>query len=176
MRDLATADRIRDFMRRLGAAIPVDTRIYLAGGATAVLSGWRESTIDVDLKIVPESDAALRALPELKEALRLNVELASPDLFIPPVPGWESRSPFIVREGRVDWHHFDPYSQALAKIERGHDRDREDVSAMIRLGLVDRGELARHFEAIRPQLFRYPALDPEALARKVAEAVSRPPA
>ena len=173
MRDLATADRIREFMRRLGASIPGDTRIYLTGGATAVLIGWRETTIDVDLKIVPESDAAFRALPELKESLRLNVELASPDLFIPPVPGWESRSPFISREGRVDWHHFDPYSQALAKIERDHERDREDVSEMVRRGMVDPARLGRHFEEIRPQLFRYPALEPGGFARKVAAVVAR---
>jgi hypothetical protein len=33
----------------------------------------------VDLKIVPESDAMLRAIPPLKESLELNVELAAPD-------------------------------------------------------------------------------------------------
>jgi hypothetical protein len=36
-----------------------DTRIYFTGGATAVLYGWRASTIDVDLKIVPDRDLAI---------------------------------------------------------------------------------------------------------------------
>lgn len=49
MRELATGTRIREFMRQLGAAAHVDTRIYLTGGATAVLFGWRETTINVDL-------------------------------------------------------------------------------------------------------------------------------
>lgn len=171
MRELITAPRLREFMRRLGEAARTETRIYLTGGATAVLIGWRETTIDVDLKIIPESDELFRALPELKESLRLNVELASPDLFIPAVPGWEARSPFIAREGRVDWHHFDPYSQALSKIERGHDRDREDVREMLRRSLIDPGRLRDSFARIGEGLFRYPAVDPAAFARKLEAAL-----
>jgi len=146
MRELAGAGRIREFMHRLGAAVSKETRIYLTGGATAVLLGWRETTLDVDLKIVPESDDAFRAIPELKESLRINVELASPDLFIPAIPGWESRSPFVCREGRVDWHHYDPYAQALSKIERGHDRDAGDVRRMLAQGLVEPAALRAFFE------------------------------
>jgi hypothetical protein len=36
-----------------------------------VLAGWRESTIDVDLRFEPEADELLRALPALKESLGL---------------------------------------------------------------------------------------------------------
>jgi hypothetical protein len=32
--------------------------VFLAGGARAVLVGWRSSTIDVDLKIIPDRDEA----------------------------------------------------------------------------------------------------------------------
>ena len=171
MRELATGARIREFMRQLGAAASVDTRIYLTGGATAVLFGWRDSTIDVDLKIIPDRDEMFRALPALKESLHLNVELASPDLFIPALPGWESRSVFICREGRVDWYHYDPYSQALAKIERSHERDRADVQALLRQGLVQPQQLRELFREIMPALIRYPSIDPEAFTRKVAEAL-----
>ena len=159
-------------MRRVGEAAREETRIYLVGGATAVLVGWRETTVDIDLKIVPESDEILRALPEMKESLRINVEIASPDLFIPPVPGWESRSPFIGREGRVDWHHFDPYSQALAKIERGHDRDLLDVREMLRRGMIEPAALRESFDRIRTDLYRYPAVDGESFARKLEEVLA----
>jgi hypothetical protein len=171
MRELVTGPRVRDFLRRLGTVATRETRIYLTGGATAVLLGWRETTIDVDIKIVPESDEIFRAIPELKEALHLSIELASPDLFIPPVPGWEARSPFITREGRVDWHHFDPYSQALSKIERGHERDRVDVLEMLRRGMVEAAQLRVYFGQIRNEFVRYPAIDPEAFARKLEEAL-----
>jgi hypothetical protein len=172
MREIATGPRIQAFMRRLGVAATIDTKIYLTGGATAVLLGWREATIDVDLKIIPESDDVFRALPALKESLHLNVELASPDLFIPPLPDWETRSLFISREGRVDFFHYDPYAQALAKIERGHERDRGDVRALIERDLVEPSKLRKLFQLIVPALPRYPALDPEAFARKVDEALS----
>jgi len=169
MRELVTVPRIREFMRRLGEVARTETRIYLTGGATALLFGWRDTTVDVDLKIIPESDELLRALPELKESLHLSVELASPDLFIPPVPGWEARSPFIGREGRVDWHHFDPCSQALSKIERGHERDRIDVAEMLRRGMVEPAALREGFRRIQADLIRYPAVDPKAFALKLEE-------
>ena len=60
-------------------------RIYLTGGSTAVLEGWRESTIDVDLRFEPEADELLRALPALKESLGVNIELASPTDFFSPL-------------------------------------------------------------------------------------------
>ena len=81
-----------------------------------------DSTIDIDLTMEPESDDLLRTVPRLKESLSLNVELASPDHFIPALAGWRERSPFIAREGNVTFRHYDLYAQALSKIERGHDR------------------------------------------------------
>lgn len=56
---------------------------YLAGGATAVLVGWRATTIDVDVALEPEQDELLRELPRIKSELQVNVELASPRDFIP---------------------------------------------------------------------------------------------
>lgn len=173
MREQADTEKIRALMRRLGATAASDTRIFITGGGTAVLLGWRRTTVDVDLKMVPDRDEILRAIPSVKEDLSVNVELASPPDFIPPLPGWESRSLHIAREGRVDWFHFDPYSQVLAKIERGHAQDLRDVESFVRAGLVDPKELRAHFERIRPDLHRYPALDETSFERQVAEAVKR---
>jgi len=61
------------------------------------------------------------------------------DHFIPELPGWQDRSPFIERKGTVSFHHYDFYAQALAKIERGHAQDEADVDEMMRRGAVDRG-------------------------------------
>lgn len=83
-------------------------RLYLTGGATAVLEGWRDSTVDIDLRLEPETDELLRELPRLKETLGINIELASPLDFIPELPGWRERSPLVFREGNVDVHHFAP--------------------------------------------------------------------
>lgn len=173
MRELAGAEKIRTFMRRLGDAADRPTRIYLTGGGTAVLFGWRASTIDVDLKIQPESDAIFRAIPLLKEELNLNVELASPPDFIPELPDWESRSLHVGREGQVDWFHFDFYSQALAKIERAHAQDLEDVDQLLRGRLVIPDKLREMFRAIEPRLIRYPAIDPLSFARRLEAVLAR---
>ena len=130
MRGLADAERLRRFLRELAREADADAAVYLTGGATAVLIGWRESTIDADILIVPEHDSLYRALPRLKEELHLNVEIVSPAHFIPELPGWRERSLLIERVGRVSFYHYDPYSQALAKIERGHGKDLADVAQL----------------------------------------------
>ena len=159
MRKLADLDRIRKFMRALGRVAAVETRLYFTGGATAVLLGWRPTTIDLDIRFFPETDQVFRAIPRLKEALELNVELASPADFIPELPGWRERSLLVAREGRMSFYHYDPYSQALAKIERSHSQD-----------LIDVGELGQG-GWIEPKLDRYPAIDPGSFRQAVAEVV-----
>lgn len=157
-------------MDALGAAASAPARAYFTGGATAVLHGWRASTIDVDLTLVPDQDAVLRAIPALKESLRINVELAAPTDFIPVPPGWEDRSPFIARCGRLSFHHFDLYAQALAKVERGHTQDLADVREMVSRGLVEPQRALEYFARLEPELYRYPAIHGPAFRRAVEEA------
>ena len=159
-------------MKALGSAARASGRIYLVGGATAVLLDWRTATIDVDLKIIPESDEILRSLPVLKERLQMNIELASPDHFIPELPGWQERSQFIQQEGKLSFFHYDFYAQALAKIERGHTVDMLDAHEMIRRGLVEPRRLLELFTAIEEQLYRYPALDQPSFRRAVERLIS----
>lgn len=173
MRQLADAGRVREFMRALGRAATASGRVYFTGGATAVLNGWRDTTIDVDIKIVPEQDALLRAIPALKESLELNVELAAPDDFIPVKDGWADRSPFVAQEGRLAFHHFDLCAQALAKIERGHDQDRQDVETMLDRALVTPEHLREYFEAISGRLYRYPAVDEASFRRSLDDLLAR---
>lgn len=171
MRDVTDRHRINEFMRHLGRSARGTARVYFTGGTTAVLFGWRETTVDIDLRLVPERDELFRALPELKERLKINVELASPPDFIPALPGWEDRSIFIGREGMIDFYHFDPYSQALAKIERGHSQDIADVNKMIEQKLVEKGRLLGFFKQIKTRLYKYPAIDPDSFAEAVREIV-----
>lgn len=173
MRLLADAERLRRFLAELAREADGPTDVYLTGGSTAVLLGWRATTIDADILLVPERDALLRALPRLKEELQINVEIASPAHFIPELPGWRERRIFIAREGQVSFYHYDPYAQALAKIERGHARDMADVEELRSRGLVDPARLRQLFEAIEPHLYRYPAVEPRAFRRAVEEHLRR---
>ena len=167
MRASADRERIRALARELGRSASEPTRLYLTGGATAVLSGWRDATLDVAIRLEPERDEVLRRIAEVKDELDVNVELASPPDFIPELPGWRERSPFVLEEGRLAVHHFDPYSQALSKIERGMELDLEDVSQMLERGMVDPRRLRELFDAIEPDLFRYPAIDPGSFRDRV---------
>jgi hypothetical protein len=172
MREQVTAERLERFMQMLGRSSNKNARIYLVGGATALLLGWRETTIDIDLKLIPELNELLKALPQLKETLQINVELASPDDFIPTLPGWEERSQFITREGSIDFFHYDFYAQALAKIERGHSTDILDVQQMIAQGLIEPARLLEFFSRIEDQLYKYPAVDRKTF-RKAVEKLAR---
>lgn len=173
MRPLADAGRIRAFLKALSREAEGDARVYLTGGATAALLGWRSATIDVDLKLVPEQEGLLRALAGLKESLNINVELAAPDQFIPAVAGWEERSLFVSQEGRLAVFHYDLYSQALAKLERGHRQDLEDAQAMLQRGLIEPERLLALFKSIEPELYRFPAIDADTFRRSV-ELVIKP--
>jgi hypothetical protein len=171
MRPPVDEQRIRQLADALARVTKVPVRIYLTGGSTAVIEGWRDSTIDVDLRFEPEGDELLRALPVMKERLGINIELVSPPDFIPELPGWRERSPFLFRSGHIQVHHFDLYSQALSKIERGFAQDLSDVQAMISDRLVDPVRLRGFYEQIEPELFRYPAIDPSAFRSRVESAL-----
>ena len=168
MRAETDKGKLEAFFEAFGNRVTGEGRIYLTGGATAVLCGWRTMTIDVDIKGDPEPSGFFEAIASIKDELDINVELASPDLFIPPLPGWRERSLFVARHGLVEFYNYDPYSQALAKIERGHDRDHTDVVALLRLGLIDKGRLLDYFSAVENELIRYPAIDPGTFRDAVA--------
>ena len=101
MRGLSGREQVERFMQALGQAVRHPARVYLTGGASAVLMGWRETTIDIDLTFVPETDEIFQVIARLKDELAINVELVAPSHFIPPLPGWETRSAFIRQEGPV---------------------------------------------------------------------------
>ncbi len=173
MRRLTDVARLHRFMLRLGEEPKARGRVYFTGGATAVLLGWRTTTIDVDIKLDADAQPLLRAIPAIKEELEINVELAAPDDFLPELPAWRDRSVFIERCRTVDFYHYDLYAQALSKIERGHEQDRADVDAMIARGHVDPDQALALLARIEPELYRFPAVDPPALRNRARELLRR---
>jgi hypothetical protein len=176
MRSETHKAKLEAFMDAFGGSVRGPGRVYLTGGATAVLYGWRSMTIDIDLKPDPEPPGCFEAIATLKEELDLNVELAAPDQFLPALPGWRERSVLIARKGPVEFLHYDLYGQALSKIERGHARDLADVQAMWRDGLIQPGRLWELFLAIEPMLIRFPAVNAallKAAVRQTCDGFSR---
>jgi hypothetical protein len=168
MRGYVDRSKLERFMEVLGQRATTPGVVYLVGGSTALLLGIREQTIDIDIKLDPEPEGAFRAIAELKELLSVNVELASPDHFLPPLPGWRERSQFVAAHGKVVFRHYDFYSQVLAKVARGHARDVSDAESLMQIANLTTEELARLAAAIEPEIERYPAVDISDLRARLA--------
>ncbi|HEY3783027.1 MAG TPA: DUF6036 family nucleotidyltransferase [Fimbriimonadaceae bacterium] len=167
MRSPVDSTKIIAFMEEVGRLATGPGRIYLVGGSTVALLGIRAQTVDIDLKLEPEPKGIFEAIAKIKNTLDINVELASPDDFIPAIPGWQERSQFIGRYGQVDFFHYDFYGQALAKISRGHGRDLSDVKELVAGGMIKAEMLPTYFEQIKPDLIRYPAIDGKKFERNL---------
>jgi len=169
----ADRERLGRLLATLGRAVRTPHTLYLVGGTSAILEGWRSSTRDVDVLAVPDSDELLQAIGRSKEDLDLNVETASPLDFLPPLAGWEERSPWVAQHGPLTVRHLDFRLQALAKVERGFDQDLADVHAMLERGLVDAAGLRAGFTEMEPRLFRFPAVDAARFASRLDAVLGR---
>lgn len=173
MRPNVDSQKIQRLMQVLGREAQGSGCIYFTGGASALLVGWRSSTVDVDIRLDPEPPGIFQAIAKLKQELNINIELASPQDFLPPLPGWRDRSVFIGKQGQISFYHYDFTAQALSKLSRGFDRDLKDVQAMYEQKLFSLKELRDCFEAIAPDLIRFPSLNPDVLRSRVENFIER---
>jgi hypothetical protein len=155
-------------MQKVAAQAQSPGDVYFTGGATALLLGLREQTVDLDIKLDPEPGGAFQAISQLKNVLDVNIELAAPSDFIPVAPDWKARSRFIDRIGNVSFFHFDLCAQILSKVERGYAQDIEDARCFQKVGEVRSEELLSYFRAIKPLFVRYPAIDVQLFEQKLA--------
>ncbi len=172
MRQRVDQQRIELFLQRLGRQFTRPGRVYLVGGTTMVYEGLRQQTLDIDLafEIAHEDHSAFVAIIRgLKETLSLNIEEASPADFIPLPSGYQDRSQFIGRYGQLDVFHYDFYSTALSKIERGTENDFADVLSLLESGRLEITRLVQCFHEILPR-FGTDSLkqDPNEFLRKFA--------
>lgn len=154
-------------MDELAASAKSPGKVYFTGGATALMLGFREQTIDIDLKLDPEPQGVFEAIAKLKNTLDVNVELASPADFIPAPANWREQSKFVGKIGPIEFFHFDLTLQALSKIERGHEQDLSDVKRLLDGGWITPDQIRRVLKEIEPQLLRYPAINPAQFVAKV---------
>jgi len=146
MRSNVDPKKLEQLMDILGKEARGSGSIYFTGGASALLIGWRSSTVDVDIRLDPEPPGIFQAIAKLKQDLNINIELASPQDFLPPLLGWRERSVFIGKKGQISFYHYGFTAQALSKLSRGYDRDINDVQAMFEQGLFSLANLRNCFE------------------------------
>jgi hypothetical protein len=116
MRLNVDSQKLERLMQVLGREARGSGCIYFTGGASALLIGWRGSTVDVDIRLDPEPPGIFQAIAKLKQDLNINIELASPQDFLPALPGWRDRSVFIGRQGQISFHHYDFIAQAHSEV------------------------------------------------------------
>jgi hypothetical protein len=121
-----------------------------------VYEGFHDQTLNNEIVLTFELDPQdhmqfIQVVRELKEELNLNVEEASPGDFIPLPSGHKNRCQFLGRYGNLDVFHFDPYSMALSKIERGTEEDFSDVLALLEQDWIQIETLERYFQDILPR-------------------------
>ncbi len=165
MRRPLDPERLRQVLEALGRACRGPGVLFLTGGATALLEGWRDSTVDVDFKLDPEPEGVFAAIADIKEELDVNVELASPADFLPELRDWRSQSRLVGQFGPIEVRHYDFRAQALSKLARGFGRDIADVRAMLERGLVSCDGLRGALDEMASRLDRFPRVDRAKLAR-----------
>jgi hypothetical protein len=146
---------IEQFLHFVGERYRRPGRLFLVGGTTLVFEGLRQQTMDVDLVMEVanvDHNALIQVVRQAKQALDINVEEASPGDFIPLPAGHANRHVFIGTFGQVNVYHFDLYSTALSKIERGRRQDILDVILLLRAQRLEWRELDRQFLEILPQM------------------------
>lgn len=167
MRKKINKEILQQFMSKFAQMVTSYGSVYFCGGTTALLLEIRDQTIDIDLKLDPEPQRSFEAIAEIKNSLDVNIELASPDNFIPATQDWKHNSKLITTIGKVSFYHYDLVLQALAKIERGHSQDLLDVKAMLSANFFSIEELKTRFDKIKPKLIRYPAVDADLFEKKL---------
>ncbi|HBB33014.1 MAG TPA: hypothetical protein DDZ80_31385 [Cyanobacteria bacterium UBA8803] len=80
---------------------------------------------------------------------------------------------FIGKQGQISFYHYDFTAQALSKLSRGFERDLNDVQAMYEQKLFSLEELQDCFEAIAPELIRFPSLNPDIIRSRIENFIKR---
>jgi hypothetical protein len=76
MRPTVDPQKIERLMQVLGREAQGSGCIYFTRGASALLMGWRSSTVDVDIRLDPEPPGIFQAIAKLKQELNINHESA----------------------------------------------------------------------------------------------------
>lgn len=154
MRQPINSERLNQFLNVLGKEVNFPCKIYLVGGTSLIVFGLREQTVDIDLSLEVDNKyhaKLIQTIRHLKEELDMNIEEASPGDFIPLPSGWEERCSYVGQFGTITVYHFDLYSTALSKIERGSEIDFEDVKSLIQSGKIEWKKLIAFYQEILPR-------------------------
>ena len=135
---------IQSVLQILGERVPPSSRLLLVGGSALVLLGSPRPTIDVDFIGDDISPSELdKIIMQVARELKIYIEPVAMERFIPVPEGSDERTIRIGQFGNLEVYVADPYSIALAKLDRGFDTDFDDLIFLVNRNLVDIEELER---------------------------------
>ncbi|MEW6083699.1 MAG: DUF6036 family nucleotidyltransferase [Chloroflexota bacterium] len=135
---------IQDFFERLGTRYHKEATLQLIGGSALILLGSTRETLDIDYvgDDIQKNDFQI-VIDKVASELGLDTEPVPLDRFVPLPEGNENRGIHVGQFGMVNVYVFDPYSIALSKIDRGSDRDLEDLVFLIQTQRINAEEFER---------------------------------
>ena len=155
---------IQDFLQQLGARYPKPATLHLLGGSALILLGSSRETLDIDyVGDDLQKDNFQLVIEEVANELGLDTEPVPIERFVPLPEGNEQRGIHIGQFGNVDVFIFDPYSIALSKLDRGSDRDLDDIVFLIQHNQISAVELEHILADALPQAGKFD-FNPDILA------------
>ncbi|RJP55618.1 MAG: hypothetical protein C4557_01195 [Anaerolineaceae bacterium] len=135
---------IQEFFERLGNQYPKNATLSLLGGGAMILLGSSRETLDVDYAgdDIHKNEFQI-VIEKIARELGLEIEAVPIEHFVPLPEGSEQRRIHIGQYGNVHVYVFDPYSIALSKLDRGSDRDLDDLVFLLQQNHITLEELER---------------------------------
>ncbi len=140
-----TKEQLKTLFARIDTRLSEDTNIYIIGGAAAILGyNVTKETNDVDIDgVIPQEFE--KAFDSEVKALKLDLHLSRVGVFSPP-EGYRERAKFedFPKKKLRVWY-LDQYDLAISKIDRGIEKDYEDIARIHEQNPYRPGELIRIF-------------------------------
>lgn len=151
-----TRQTIQEFFERLGTRCPDQATLQVIGGSALILLGSARETLDIDyVGDDTHKDDFQIVIEEVANELGLDAEPVPIERFVPLPKGSEHRSIHMGQFGNVSVFIFDPYSIALSKLDRGSDRDLDDLVFLIQHHQITEGELERILNDALPRAGKF---------------------
>lgn len=154
--DTALAHGLRDLLKRLEERIGLNkpVNVYLAGGMAVHLYTGSRTTCDVDAefgsKVYIPQDLAVQVVLEDGRTEEVYLDTNYNSTFALMHEDYLEKSiPVELGLAHFRLHVLSPIDLAISKISRFADNDKQDIAALVRLGLVGATQIERHaMEAI----------------------------
>jgi hypothetical protein len=153
---IVSRQNVQEFLEQLGSRYPKNAMLSLLGGSAMLMLGSLRETMDIDYvgDDIHKNDFQI-VMEEIAHELGLETEAVPIDRFIPLPEGNEQRKIYIGQFGKVTAYVLDPYSIALSKLDRGSDRDLDDLVFLIRNNHIHAEELERILKEALPHAGKF---------------------